>query len=968
MNRILSLTLAILSCLATQSVMAGEIISLAGVWRFALDRNNAGLTEKWFTKKLQNKIKLPGILQAQGYGEDITTNTPWVTTLGDAWWKIQPAELRERFSQPGNVKVPFLSQPPKHYLGAAWYQRDIEIPANWSGKHFTLFLERAHWKTTVWLDEKEIGSDISLSTPHEYDFGIIAPGKHHVTICVDNRTQLPIAGHLLDSHSISDALGATWNGIVGKIELRTTPLVWVENLQAFPNIGEKSVLLKIKIGNVSDKGGNGEILLEAENRVPARSHVKWTVGGSTSELEVRFGAGVESWSEFNPAKCNLTVTLDAGSEGHSTQQVAFGLREITTRDKDILINGRPVNLRATHFGGDFPLTGYPAMDLESWRKIIQTCKDYGLNGMRFHSWCPPEAAFEAADELGFYLQPECPLWADFGNAETRTFLEMETARILKAYGNHPSFVLFAPSNEPKNYSRYLPQWAKDNYAKDNRRLYSAATGWSDPSQVNGGAQFATLVRFGDGQLRNSSGWFGNDYSEALSDVQIPVLAHEVGQWCAYPDFDVMRKFVGYLQPGNYEIFKHIAEQNGVLEKNKDFAWESGRFQLACYKEEIEANLRTPGLAGFQLLDLHDYLGQGTALIGLLDAFWESKGYVTPEEFRKFCGPVVPLAWLKKRVFTTNEKLEVDIGLAQFGQTELTNALVRWEVQNSNGRVISQCPSNLDQTTPIGFKAKCLNFSMDLSKLPAPAEYKLIAKVEAEEKHFENDWNFWLYPAQVEDSKASDLLVTSVWSEAEKKLAAGGKVLFMPTPADLDPAKCPPMKNVPVFWNIQMTVRPPQNRSPRFDAMLGLLCDTNHPALAAFPTDKSCDWQWTPLINGVRSVNLTAAPRDLKPIVWAIDDWNRNWKLGVIFECNVGTGKLMVSAINLNNQQGSAGLKQLRRSLLDYMGGEKFQPATTLTPEQARALWSRGAAVANEPARVFDPDLNDGSLPQPKRTR
>ena len=179
--------------------------------------------------------------------------------------------------------------------------------------------------------------------------------------------------------------------------------------------------------------------------------------------------------------------------------------------------------------------------------------------------------------------------------------------------------------------------------KTPRRLYSAGTGWADPSQVNGGAQFATLVRFGGGELRNISGWFGGDYRRALETVHIPVLAHEVGQWCAYPDFDVMKKFTGYLQPGNYDIFKYIAEQEGVLDEDHDFAWASGRFQLECYKEEIEANLRTPGLAGFQLLDLHDYLGQGTALIGVVDAFWEPKSYVTAAEFQT-ASPARPCRW------------------------------------------------------------------------------------------------------------------------------------------------------------------------------------------------------------------------------------------------------------------------------------------------------------------------------------
>ena len=239
MNRCL-LYSALLLCLAPPLLRAAETIPLAGEWRFALDRGNVGTNKNWFDKTLPDKIQLPGILQAQGYGDDIRTNTPWVLSLGDAWWKIQPPELRAHFSQPGRVEVPFLSQPPKHYLGAAWYQRDVEIPTNWSGKHFTLFLERAHWKSTVWIDEKEFPANDSLVAPHITDLGVLTPGKHRLTIRVDNRLQLPAAGHLVDSHSISDGLGAAWNGIVGKIELRAASPVWIEDLQVFPHVEKKS--------------------------------------------------------------------------------------------------------------------------------------------------------------------------------------------------------------------------------------------------------------------------------------------------------------------------------------------------------------------------------------------------------------------------------------------------------------------------------------------------------------------------------------------------------------------------------------------------------------------------------------------------------------------------------------------------------------------------------------------------------
>jgi hypothetical protein len=977
-----------------QAAALRTTVDLAGEWRFALDRaaeqrtggatgpaNPAalppgdGMAQEWFKRDLADKIKLPGILQAQGYGNDIATDTPWVLTLGDAWWKLQPAALRAHFSQSGHVEVPFLAQPPKHYLGVAWYQRDVDIPADQQGRHFVLFLERAHWQTTVWLDDKSFPANDSLVAPHVVDLGLVAPGKHRLTIRVDNRTQLAAAGHLVDGHAVSDGLGAAWNGIVGRIELQSTPPVWIEDVQAFPNVAKNSVQLKVKIGNATGQPGAGSLTQDVPSvfdgsegrsykdrpRPGDPSPVTWDATGGTGELTVPLAAG--GWDEFHPSTYRLQVSLQGPGAGDMAE-VHFGLREVTASGKDLLVNGRSVNLRLTHFGGDFPLTGYPAMDVASWQKIIQACKDHGLNGIRFHSWCPPEAAFTAADELGFYLQPECGMWNALSpNTPMGRRLDDETARLVQAYGNHPSFLLLSPSNEPSGrYQQVTPQWAAAWYAKDNRRLYSAGTGWADPSQVTGGAQFATLVRYGNGQLRNITGWFGKDYGAALTNVNIPVLAHEVGQWCAYPDFDVMKKFTGYLQPGNYDIFRYIAEQNGVLDENHALANASGKFQLACYKEEIEANLRTPGLAGFQLLDLHDYLGQGTALIGVLDTFWESKGYVTPAEFHRFAGPVVPLARLTQRIFTTAETLDCAAELYNYGDGPLPAAKSYWKITDAAGHTVEGGqwePRDL----PRGKNIPLGQVSTSLAALPAPAAYQLVVGVEGKA---ENDWNFWLYPAAAPAASApADVLVTSAWADAETRLAAGGKVLFTPRAADLDAAKSPPMKDVPVFWNIQMTVRPPNNPAPKFDAMLGLLCDAAHPALAEFPTATNCDWQWTPLVNNVRSVNLTGAPRELRPIVAAIDDWNRNWRLGVIFECKVGPGRLLTSAINLDNARGGPGLAQLRRSLLDYVAGEKFQPTAALTVEQVRALWKAGAASAAPTAqRAFDPDLNDGTVPVP----
>lgn len=946
---------------------AAQTLSLAGQWRFALDRSTQqvssgartpeltpgdGINEKWFERDLADHLELPGILQAQGFGDEISTSTLWVVALGDAWWKLQPASLREHFSQLGRVEVPFLAQPSRHYLGAAWYQRDIEIPATWKDRHVRLFLERPHWQTQVWIDETAFPANDSLVTPHSTDLGSLAPGRHRLTIRIDNRTQLPAIGHLVDGHSVSDALGATWNGVAGRIELQATSPVWIEDAQVFPNLAEKSALIKVTIGNTTKQSGTGELSV-GKKVFP----VKWRADGGAAELQVPLGAEAQTWDEFHPNITHLSVRL-TGSGADDAKELSFGLREVSWQDKELLINGRAVNLRTTHFGGDFPLTGYPATDVESWKKIIKVCQDYGLNGIRFHSWCPPEAAFIAADELGFYLQPECGMWNDFKSPEMQQRLQDETARLVAAYGNHPSFILLSPSNEPRSYAQFTPRWAAEWYEKDNRRLYSAGTGWGNPAQVNGGAQYAALVDFNGVDLRNSAGWFGRDYRAALENVHIPVLAHEVGQWCAYPDFDVIAEFTGYLRPGNYNIFKYIAEQEGVLKYNKEFAFASGRFQLACYKEEIEANLRTPGMAGYQLLDLRDYLGQGTALIGVVDAFWKPKSYATAAEFHRFNDATVPLARIAKRTFTTADTLTSEVELYHFGEQPMANASPFWKIVNAAGNTVVQGSWPV-RDIPIGKNIPLGKVTADLSKLAAPAAYKLV--VGLEKTAVENDWNFWLYPAQIEASVPADVLLTSNWAEAEARLATGGKVLF--TPAALDPAKSPKMKNVPVFWNIQMTVRPPRNPLPKFDAMLGISCDPKHPALAEFPTEENCDWQWTPLVNDVPSVNLNEAPRELKPIVAAIDDWNRNWRLGVIFECKVGNGRLLVSAINLPSSSAAIGAAQLHRSLLDYMETAAFNPSVSLPLEQARKLFviSDAASAQSAPSpRAFDPDLNDGS--------
>jgi hypothetical protein len=943
--------------------------SLAGDWRFALDPSDIGSADYWYNKVMPSDlhISLPGILQTQGFGDEITADTQFVAALPrDMRWYLLPQY--KDYIKPGHVEVPYLSQPVRHYLGVAWYQRDIEIPAAWDGKRVQLHLERTRWRTDVYVDNKLCGSDRSLVAPHDVELGILKPGTHRLTIRIDNRMQEPV--YRPDGHAVSDGEGSTWNGIVGRIELKATSPVWIDDAQVFPNISNMTAQVRVKVGNLTGQAGSGTVSAGGIS-----APVSWTADGGEAVITVPMPKA-KLWSEFTPVLQTLTVALK-GPSADDSRDVTFGMREIKTDGVHIRLNGELFHFRATHDGGGFPLTGYPATDVATWKAIIGICKTWGLNGMRFHSWCPPEAAFIAGDELGFYFQPECGMWNNFDPAgKMLAVLNDETARLLKAYGNHPSLVMLNASNEPAgNYQDQLPTWDKKWRDADPRRLYSDGTGRNAPPPGGPGTPYA--ADFLVSGARGPRGWFGADYEASLKmflrGAAIPAVGHEVGQWCAYPDFAIIDKFNGkgkyaafpegigwgkvpYMHPGNYIIMRDAAEAHGLLPRNKDFAHASGRFQVACYKEEIEASLRTPSYSGYELLDLHDYLGQGGALIGVLDAFWEEKGYVTADEFRQFNNTTVPLVRLKDRVFTADKTLTADAELAHYGPAALTSVTPVWRIVDAAGKT-AMSGALAPRPAPRGKGLALGTITADLSKLKAPAAYKLVLELKG--TPFHNEWPFWLYPASVQAATPAGVTVTASWDEAKAKLASGGKVLFL-SGAPEKPSAELGMTTSPIFWNRLM--------NPSRTWMLGLWNDTGHGALKGFPTEANCDWQWVDLLPKTTAMNVDSLTHSLQPIVQPIDDWNRNIRMAMLFECAVGSGKLMVTSLDLSETgvASHAGGPSLRRSVLDYMASPQFKPSVQIA---AAELDTWMAVRYFAPATVITPpaagDIVDPGQVKPK---
>ncbi|MFH1881862.1 MAG: sugar-binding domain-containing protein [Planctomycetota bacterium] len=906
-----------------------KVMSLAGQWLFRLDPQNIGEQQKWHQSILNDRIKLPGSVPENGYGDDISVDTKWTGQIVDRSW-FTDAKY-EKYRQPGSVKIPFWLTPVKHYVGPAWYQKRLDIPEDWTGRRIILFLERCHWETKVWVDDAAVGARDSLCTPHVYDLSdVMTPGEHLLTIRVDNSIKYNVG---INAHSVSDHTQTNWNGIIGRVELQATDKIWLSDVQVYPDVKNKLAKLHITISNSTGRDADGTLNLNAGSYNTNRKHtvaaksVELTTAGhqTTVTVDYHLGENMLLWDEFSPAMYKLAVSLTAtaGKAVFSDQQiVTFGMRRFSTRGTQFTINDRLTFLRGTLECCIFPLTGYPDMSVDGWLRIFRTAKAHGLNHMRFHSWCPPEAAFEAADRMGFTFHVECPAWTAIGDGKAiDKFIYAEGDRILKAYGNHPSFCMLAYGNEPggKNRNRFLGNLLKYWKTKDPRRLYTSAAGWPIIPENQYHSDYNPRGHLWGAGLKSR---FNAEQPETLTDYRsfvekydVPIVSHEIGQWCVYPNLKEIKKYTGVLRALNFEIVRDSLAEHHMLDQAEDFLMASGKLQAMLYKQEIESALRTPGFGGFQLLDIHDFPGQGTALVGILDAFWDSKGYIEPQEHHRYCSETVPLLRMEKRTWTTAETFRADIEIANFGPAPLRDTVAAWSVKDTNGRKIAsgEIPS---LTVPLGNGIRLGNIEVPLANVVSPA--KLIVTVSLKDTPFTNHWDIWVYPNNLYAEVPENLLIAERLDEqVSAALEAGRKVLLMPPLDSID-------SNIPagftsIFWNTAWT----RNQPPH---TLGILCNPKHPALAQFPTEFHSNWQWWDLVTKSRFMVLDNFSPQLRPIVQVIDDWNTNRKLGLLFEAKLGNGKLLVCSIDLrSNLDARPVAQQMLYSLLRYMESDSFNP-------------------------------------------
>ena len=911
-------------------------IPLEGNWGLQLDTAGAGIAPDWLTKSCTDSLFLPGTTDM---GKKGTYNTDMTLTTS----------LSREYV----------------FEGKALYTKQVDIPEEWDGTSVRLVMERTK-PTTIWIDGKEVGANNDISTAQQYDLSsYLFPGTHTVAILVDNGKQAVPEKVYGSSHAYSASTQTNWNGIIGDFYLESVPLCGIDDIQLYPDVAKKVVTARVTLRNPDKGAGKGILSFYAEawntdkqHKTPVQTiEVDWTK--PEQEFELALGDKALLWSEFTPSLYRLSVSLKT-DQSVDTEQATFGLRDFKTKGRQFTMNGKTTFLRGKHDACVFPLIAHTAMDVETWRHYFQVAKQYGINHYRFHSWCPPEACFEAADIEGIYLQPELPIWGniDIDDTELCDYLLKEGRNLHRAYSNHASFVMFGLGNEMSG-EEGLAMLIQTFKKEDNRHIYSSGSnnylGFKG-KQANedyfttcrvgreGDKQFNTHARasfsFADaydgGYLNHTYPNSEMDFSSANVLCDVPIISHETGQFQVYPNYEEIKKYTGVLKPRNFEIFKKRLEEAGMINLAYDFMMASGKWSALLYRADIEMNLRTPEWGGFQLLDLQDYPGQGSAYVGILDAFMESKGLIAPEEWRHFCSEVVPLFCTEKFCWTNDEALTGEVEIANYSESDLNSKQLSWTLTDSKQQVLDKgvLPLQVKQ----GELAKVGTLKPAIASVRKAEKVTLALSIDG--TPYRNDYSLWIYPAaDKEVAPSEDICVTDDLDAHLKYLTEGGKVLWFPSK---DKHKDQTVGGLfqTDYWNYRMFRTICENLDrPVSPGTLGILTDPGHPALADFPTEFHTNWQWFPIIKQSYPMILDRLSDDYRPIVQVIDNVERNHKLGLLFEFKVGNGKLLVCMSDLKAVQDKPEARQFYRSILEYMESSAFAPSYSLSAKDLQDLFT-----------------------------
>ena len=325
--------------------------------------------------------------------------------------------------------------------GRLWYQRSIYVPAGWKERHVSLVLEHPSAETFVKVNGKEVGSSQNRFTAHKYDISKF--------LIFGERNRIEVS---------TPSTKGNWQGISGRVELRAQPHdLYIERVKLTPHPFQGVLQIDLQLaGRINYLASDVvEVLMQRVDVDSAAIMSRYfSLNNRQLRLVMPFNNEVAIWDEFHPHLYRIGIT--AGNDYYET---TFGMNETTMDSHQPVLNGHHIFLRGVVKDNEFPQTGCPPTDVSWWFDTFRSCKEHGLNLMRFKGYCPPEAAFRAADRLGFYLQPDIPV----AQGE-------ETNRVIEAYLHHPSFLLLGSEYFPDSIRPAIQSIPTSGMDNDSLRL------------------------------------------------------------------------------------------------------------------------------------------------------------------------------------------------------------------------------------------------------------------------------------------------------------------------------------------------------------------------------------------------------------------------------------------------------------------------------------------------------------------
>lgn len=954
-------------------------ILLNGKWHVVLEDGTTG------------QMDLPGTLDENGIGHRDVGANQWHpdAVLGNAAGEIdKDAPIATRFTR-------------RHtYEGEARISRKITVPDYGTDRLFVLAERARALRLLVDGEACAVFRQGTLSTPYIFELTGAAPGEHEFTFLSDNSYPGMPKAAICYSSAATDETQTNWNGILGECSMYTRPQNFIDSLRVYPRAvkkeeknkaggyvldvcvelapGAKKVYKDAKIILQSEALAAGELedtqtlteIISYSGEGLAEAGTDKEENPKTMEIWFRdlpLRENVKLWDEDEGNLYEMAVTLDNGmsaeDKGGSTAEcrTRFGIRSFGDNGSGRLaLNGRAIFLRGEANCAEYPETGHPPMTIPEWKEMLLKYRSYGINFVRFHSHCEPEAAFAAADELGMLLQPELSHWDPkdaFGTEESYRYYRAELVDLLKTYANHPSFVMLTLGNElqaqdeGRERMRELVRTAK---RMDPTRLYAnGSNAFYGEEGCDPESDFYTSQSCKDVVIRGTfSGMRGylnenypsadRTYDEAMAEIrkeyQKPVFSFEVGQFEVLPDFEELESFHGISDPVNLKLIKKRVEERGLLPTWEKYVEATGELSRLAYREEIEAAMRTRELSGISLLGLQDFPGQGTALVGMMNSHLEPKPYdfARPERFREFFQECRILVKLPHYTYEAGERLIAEVEAANFGKRNIEGVFCWTLAGKKSVSENGNCePAEIKSKNTVIATGEDTEITIcrpgsytEVGSLDIPLDFvekntALTLKVRIGDSI--SAYPIWVYrkttpvcPENVYETRAFDVKTREV-------LQNGGRVYLSP---DADKESLPNSIKTQFttdFWSVGTFADQ--------EGGMGQLIDTEHPIFKEFPTDFHTDWQWW-IMATKRAVIL---PHPMKTIITEMDSYAFLRPMAQMIEFRCLKGKVLLSTMELHKSQQYPEVRALQASIYTYLSGENFEPAEEITEEELSML-------------------------------